>query len=303
LKIAIIGAGLSGANLYRLLDRKKYHITIFEKSRGAGGRCSTRYINDKFIDHGTPYFQAKNKEFKNFCDGLCQDNILHRKENIYYPTRGMNQICSAIIDKENLISNTKIVSCSFENKMWSLKDQNNVKYEGFDKLIITIPAPQVLQLDIDLSSPIKQKLQLVQYDSIATLMCYAYTTVNIMDPKLFQDVSFKKIINNSSKYNFENFSSYVIHLSENLSNENNFSSKEEVKKYITKKLFEISKIDFDDEFYTLAHLWRYAFVSQSIKEDYLYDESLSLGICGDYFNGKDLEGAFLSSLRLFERLV
>lgn len=301
MKIAIIGAGLSGANLYRLLRKNHFCVTVFEKSRGAGGRCSTRYINNKFIDHGTPFFQAENNEFTNFCDELCVKNVLRKIEDTYYPSYGMNKICSFLLDQKNLIVNTKIVSCKFVNSKWSLKDQNNTKYEGFDKLIITIPAPQVLQLDLDLPISLREKLQSVKYDSIAVLMLYTHTLINIMNPKLFQGASFKKIVNNSLKYNFGNFSSYVVYLNEHLSNANKFSSKEEVEKFIIEKVFQVSKIDIKEDFYTLPHLWKYALASVSIKEDYFYDKRLSLGFCGDYFNGKDLEGTFLSSLKLFKR--
>ena len=55
MKIAIIGAGFSGCNLYDNLKLQFEDITIFEKSRGVGGRLSTKYIDDKFIDHGTPF--------------------------------------------------------------------------------------------------------------------------------------------------------------------------------------------------------------------------------------------------------
>lgn len=63
MKIAIIGSGLSGCNLFNLLSMNNHEVTIFEKARGAGGRCSTRYVNDEFIDHGTSSFEATEKEF------------------------------------------------------------------------------------------------------------------------------------------------------------------------------------------------------------------------------------------------
>ena len=46
MKIAIIGAGFSGCNLYNNLKDKYENITIFEKSRGVGGRLSTKYIEE-----------------------------------------------------------------------------------------------------------------------------------------------------------------------------------------------------------------------------------------------------------------
>jgi renalase len=299
-KIAIIGAGFSGSYLYHLLKKDGEDVTLFEKSRGSGGRCSTRYIGDKLIDHGTPYFQANDKSFEEFCDQKVQENILIKQEQYYYPQNGINKLCSSMIDECDLVKNTKIVSCDFDDQKWNLKDESGLSYENFDKLILTIPTSQVLQLDINLSTDITNKLKSVEYDSIATLLIYSHTLQNIMNPKLIEDKSFKKIVDNSSKYDYKNFSSYVIHLDETLTNKQNFQNKEEVKKYILEKVHKVSGINLEDDFHILPHLWRYAFVSKSINEDFIFDENLSLGMCGDYFNGKDLEGAYLSSKTLYE---
>lgn len=300
MKIAIIGAGLSGSHMYHLLKKDGHDVTLFEKSRGVGGRCSTRYLNDKLIDHGTPCFEAIDKRFEEFCDQKVQENILSKIEKQYYPQSGINKLCSSLIDEIDLVKNTKIVSCNFNDKKWNLKDESGLDYDNFDNLILTIPAPQVLLMDINIPADITNKLKNVQYDSIATLLIYSYSLQNIMNPKLIEDKGFKKIIDNSSKYDYKNFSSYVIHLAEKLTNEQNFQSKDEVKNFILEKVYRVSGINLEDDFHTISHLWRYAFVSNSLEEDFLFDEELSLGFCGDYFNGKDLEGAYLSSKKLYE---
>lgn len=301
MKIAIIGAGLSGSVLYNLLKKDGDDVTIFEKSRGAGGRCSTRYINEKLIDHGTPYFQAHDKDFVEFCDEKVAQNILVQKgekRNCYYPTNGMNKLCSSLIDENDFIKNTQIVACDFQNNFWSLKDQNGVRYEKFEKLFITIPAPQILELDIALPKVIKEKLQSVTYDSIATLMVYSYTLQNLLHPALIKSDIFKKIVDNSSKYNYNNFSSYVIHLAETITNKQNFSNKQEVQKFIEEKIYDISAIDLQDDFHLVPHFWKYAFVSEAIDEEFIYEKSLSLGFCGDYFRNNNLEGSYQSAIKL-----
>ncbi len=300
MNIVIIGAGLSGANIYRLLKQQNHTVKIFEKSRGSGGRCSTRYIEDKNIDHGTPSFEANDPQFIDLCDSLVNENILFKQENEYYPMNGINQICSIFIDKDDFYTQTKIIQATFQNQKWNLIDEHGNSYENFDQLIITIPAPQILQINMQLDKNIIEKLQGVEYDSIASLMVYAYTIQNLDNPKLMQDVMFKKIVNNSMKYGYENFSSYVLHLNPTLSNHHNFTSKDEVKDFMLSKIYTLTGENLEDDFHVLPHLWRYAFVSQRIESEYIYDQNSRLGICGDFFKYKDLEGAFLSSLKLFE---
>ncbi|WP_269139402.1 FAD-dependent oxidoreductase [Burkholderia vietnamiensis] len=40
--IAIVGAGIAGLACARVLSDAGHHVTVYEKSRGVGGRMSTR---------------------------------------------------------------------------------------------------------------------------------------------------------------------------------------------------------------------------------------------------------------------
>lgn len=300
MNIAIIGAGLSGTNLYNLL-KKNNDVTIFEKARGAGGRCSTRYIKDKFIDHGTPFFKTSSDEFKDFCEQKVKEEVLYKSDEYYFPTNGMNKLCSSLIDNNDLIRGAKIVSCKFKNNKWRLKDENGISYGSFDILLLTVPATQILELDMDMSEEFRDNLSQVSYNPIASLMVYSYTFENLMNPKLTNSKLFKKIVDNSNKYNYENFSSYVIHLDEELTKKQNFQNRDEVNSFMLKKIYEISSINLEEDFYVMPHLWKYAFVDTNLSSEYLFDKELSLGICGDYFKTKDLEGSYLSSKRLYEQ--
>ena len=63
-RVAVIGAGMAGASASVALHNAGFAVTLFEKSRGASGRMSTRR-NDKWqADHGAQYFTAKSPAFK-----------------------------------------------------------------------------------------------------------------------------------------------------------------------------------------------------------------------------------------------
>lgn len=79
MRVAIIGAGFSGCHLYNLLKPFNFEISIFEKSRGTGGRLSTKYVDDKFIDHGTPFIKSEDREFIEFLDKKVKENVLKKK--------------------------------------------------------------------------------------------------------------------------------------------------------------------------------------------------------------------------------
>ena len=65
-KTVIIGSGFSSAVLTRTLDLNN-NTTIFDKSRGPGGRSSTRRVeNVGFFDHGLQFISPKTEEFDFF---------------------------------------------------------------------------------------------------------------------------------------------------------------------------------------------------------------------------------------------
>ena len=74
--VAIIGAGLSGLTLANALSPIA-NVTVFEKSRGVGGRMSTRRAAPYEFDHGAQYFTAKSREFMAFIEGYARSGVTH----------------------------------------------------------------------------------------------------------------------------------------------------------------------------------------------------------------------------------
>ena len=74
-KFAVIGAGITGITIANLLQ-KKVNLTVFEKSRGVGGRMATRRAEPYQFNHGTQYFKIENKEFKDFMQPLMRNKII-----------------------------------------------------------------------------------------------------------------------------------------------------------------------------------------------------------------------------------
>jgi hypothetical protein len=63
-RIAVVGAGIAGIACARTLAQAGHQVTVFEKSRGAGGRMSTRDTEFGSFDHGTQYFTVRDARFE-----------------------------------------------------------------------------------------------------------------------------------------------------------------------------------------------------------------------------------------------
>ena len=75
MKIAIIGAGLSGLTLvHKLKDLAE--LSLFEKSRGFGGRMATRRYDSFQFDHGAQFFKAKSQSFRSFLKPLIEKGVV-----------------------------------------------------------------------------------------------------------------------------------------------------------------------------------------------------------------------------------
>lgn len=58
MRAAVIGAGLAGLAAARRLAEAGAAVTVFEKSRGLGGRLATRRVGDLVVNHGAPAIDA-----------------------------------------------------------------------------------------------------------------------------------------------------------------------------------------------------------------------------------------------------
>ena len=126
--IAIIGSGLSGITIASEL-RKKFNIEVFEKSRGVGGRMSTRKELPFVFDHGAQFFKIKTNDFMNFVSELFAEkvilpwkfklahfegmkltkiNIIQDKDKFFVGVPNMDSIVKYLSKKIDVIINTKI---------------------------------------------------------------------------------------------------------------------------------------------------------------------------------------------------
>jgi renalase len=63
LHFAVVGAGMAGIACARTLLQAGHRVSLFEKSRGFGGRMSTRRTEFGGFDHGAQYFTVRDSRF------------------------------------------------------------------------------------------------------------------------------------------------------------------------------------------------------------------------------------------------
>ena len=61
--IAIIGTGIAGLSAAQALTEAGHVVQIFDKSRGSGGRMSSKRSDAGALDMGAQYFTARDRRF------------------------------------------------------------------------------------------------------------------------------------------------------------------------------------------------------------------------------------------------
>ena len=321
--VAVIGAGITGATLANLL-KKKVTITIFEKSRGVGGRMATRRADPFQFNHGAQYFKVKNKEFKNFLQPLMlnkiikpleanQIEILNKKiikstkicnKKYFTAESKMNSVVKYFINNNFSIKLLcKIEKTVKENDKWFVIDSDQVSYGPYDWLFITIPPYQATEIlydnfkFLDIIKNIKMRScysLMLGFDKIKE---FNFDTALFLDEDVAWLFIRKKIFKNKKYYNL------LINSSYNFAEKNINSSKDELSDYLIKQVSDILKYDLNNFKHKALHFWKYAMLEKKNNLGSLLDEDLKVIVCGDWcMNGK-VEGAFLSAKDAVNKLL
>jgi hypothetical protein len=75
IRVAVIGAELSGLVATRTISDHGHQVQVFEKARGPGGSMSTRRMGAYSFDHGVQYFTVRDERFEKLVDSWMQSGI------------------------------------------------------------------------------------------------------------------------------------------------------------------------------------------------------------------------------------
>ncbi len=321
--VAVIGAGITGVTLANIL-KKKVTITVFEKSRGVGGRMATRRAEPYQFNHGAQYFKVENKEFEYFLQPLMSNKIIKPLESNqieilnkkvikstkiynkkYYTAESkMNSVVKYLINNNFFIKLLcKIEKTIKENDKWFVIDSDKVYYGPYDWLFITIPPYQATEILND-NFKFLDILKKIKMRSCYSLMLgFDKVKEFDFDSALFldEDVQWlsirRKIIENKEYYNL------LINSSYNFAEQNINGSKDKISDYLIKKVSDILKCQLNNYEYKDLHFWRYAMSEKNNNLGSLLDEDLKIIVCGDWcMNGK-VEGGFLSAKDAVNKLL
>ena len=316
-KITIIGSGFSSAVLSKNLKEKD--VLIFDKSRGPGGRSSTRRVEHVGVfDHGLQFICPKKKEFKLFLkqhltsfvkewDGefiLFEENKKIEKKK-YIGKSGNNDFVKKLISS-NVHYQKELLSIEKKDKKWLLEFKDNSKQEC-EKLILTIPLEQCQKIIAPLNLDFK--------------------IIGSMEPNLTVMIGFDKSLGisaNGFKFEKNSILGWAANESSKIRSENNpdlelwtlqsslsfaqkkfqdyRSNKEEVINLMVGEFLNLFNIKNTKIVHKDIHGWLYAFKKENFSQKFYWNEEINLGICGDWMCGSKAEDAWSSASALADQI-
>lgn len=318
-KVAIIGAGMSGLSAAQALAGRA-EVTVFDKSRGIGGRMSTRYAGDYEFDHGAQYFTVQSPEFTNVVNkALSQGHVApwaarakYLKDGIMCEDTGgarfvaqprMNSWTKALATGLNVQVGKRVMSMSrSNNKTWTLTFEDGETENGFDAVISTIPPTQVLDILPKNFSGVSDVKRAKMDVCFALMLGFKAPLKLSWDTLRLNNLPIGWISVNSAKPGRGPASTLIIHSAPEWSNAHVESDRDWVESVLLKVGSEIIGQDLSSADHIALHRWLYSSVSQGVGKAVIFDKNLNIALCGDWCVGGRVEGAFLSGLAAAEAL-
>ena len=320
-KIAIIGAGLAGLNLARLLGELA-DVIVFEKSDKVGGRLATLNEQGFSFDHGAQFFTAKDPAFQTFVKEL---EIHHAVEQWharfvelkfgeihsertwdkdfphYVGSPAMNSIAQYLAQNIDIRYKHLITDIKKIKSHWFLKTENS-EFGPFDWLIIAIPAEQANDLLPKNLSP-KITLQDVKMQPCFTLMLgYENESFFDWDAAFVSDSILSWVSVNSSKPNRGKPLTIIVMSTNEWADENSFQPDPVIIREMLNELTKISSKTLKKASFIKLKRWKYANARRQEQALEIIDYSSNLALCGDWCISGRIESAFMSSLNLANKL-
>jgi len=321
--VAVIGAGIAGLNCARTLHAADVAVTVFEKSRGLGGRVATRRLESGVtFDHGAQYFTARDEVFRaqvhQWCavgtaalwqgrivslnQGTCTD--LAGTENRYVGVPTMNAIAKSLATGLDVRTNTTVQTIRRSDGKWYIGDAAGTDYGPYDVLVSTAPPPQTLALLGNYSPAIAETISKVTMAPCWAAMVQMHKPIELpFDAAFVNDSPLSWIARNSSKPKRDAADCWVLHASADWSRRHLEESPDAIAGALVGQFWEATRTTPQAPQRVTAHRWRYALPEEPLSERYVVDGDRKLGVCGDWCGGPRVEGAFLSGLALAESLL
>lgn len=316
--VIIVGAGIAGLGAaHQLRSVGINNLCVLEKSRGVGGRMSTRRIGEILVDHGAQYFTYRSPAFQAVLEPLLGDGtvetwieavatlksdgqILWPGAEHTYPRyaclQGMTAVCKALSKDVDIYLETRATTLLAGNQGWEIQCESGQIYRA--KAVLLTPPPEqsfALLGDLEDRSEFAPGEQVIFDPCFAVMAGYEDFSSAIpaclrweADPQ----IAWSAIDGTKRSQPF----TFLIHTTPAFAKESESEPREQIaQQLLTHAAQKLSLPALANPAWSQVHFWRYAMPVNPLSQQWLgIEKPFPLAMAGCWCAGARVEGAFLS---------
>lgn len=316
---------MAGLSCALELKQAGIDVRLFDKGRGPGGRMSTRRmetpIGELRWDHGAQFFTARGDAFQRvvgswikagaaaewngtFLDfGAGASRASEKTGRRFVGTPGMNGIIRHMASETEVEWARRANEIKGEKGNWRILFEDGSSEGGFDDVIVAVPAEQVGDLLNDVSPGLAEDAASIRSAPCwAVLLAYDAPLDAGFDGARITGGPLGWIARNTSKPERAAGEAWVLHASPEWSREHVDEQKEEVIAKLIRNFTAMSGAP--EPVFSAAHRWLYAMTESNVRaKNFGWDDTNSIGACGDWYIAPRVESAWLSGAKLAKHIA
>jgi len=163
-EVLVVGAGVAGLTCAKQLVEAGKRVLVMEKSRGVGGRCATRRVDETVVDHGLTFYHGSDEALRASLESVGQGNVVpgwpRRVRGQGTPCQpgafragdwrlayvnGVTAFPKRLAVGLDVRLNSRVATIEPTADRWRVEDVNGREATARD-LVLALPTPQVLRL-------------------------------------------------------------------------------------------------------------------------------------------------------------
>lgn len=321
-RVAVVGAGVSGLACARALSFL-CDVVLYDKSRGVGGRMSTRYAGDYEFDHGAQFFTVREASFAKLVDTAVAEGVVGRwqgrflylsDESVTADTGGerfvgvprMNSFPKWLAAPLRVETGCRVAAIRPGDRL-QLEFEDDGMEAGFDAVVVAVPAPQAVEL-LPHGFAQRDRVASAEMEPCFTLMVGLEERPH---PDMRPDMATLRAkglpvdwiaLNSSKPGRPARPATLVIQAEAGWSRACVDAPRETVARELGEVASALLGLPLHAAPHRVLHRWLYSSVARGANAPFLWDADMKIGVCGDWCEGGRVEGAWTSGHRLGETL-
>jgi predicted NAD/FAD-dependent oxidoreductase len=318
-RFAVIGAGMAGLACAHELARADARVTVYERSRGLGGRLATRRMGQLAFDHGAQFITARSHPFSRYAEIALRAGMLDAWrprimeddrawpapiEDWWIGQPGMSALVRPLARNIEIQSGIAVHELIPSQRGWELQTDSGRQNVTFRAVAVAVPAPQAYSL----LGPHSRSFRHIAEARMAP----CWTGMYAFDPPIDAGADARRwttgplvwaACNSSKPERPRTPQCWVVHASSGWTRQHIDLDAKSAANLLLRAFEDNLGYRLPTPVHRDAHRWRHALVEQPLGLSCLVDEELSAGACGDWCIAPRVEAAFESGRSLAHSLL